>query len=77
MPDEPGTSVGLKKPSRRKKPSPLARIAGALLAPIEFREVLLFAGLVLLGFGLWPVSPPAALIAPGAVLVGVAIFGTS
>ncbi len=34
-----------------------------------------FAGLLLIGAGAWMVYPPAALIGPGVILVGVSIFG--
>lgn len=46
-----------------------------LLAPISFREVLLLSGAALLGYGASFMFPPAAYLAPGAVLVGVAVFG--
>lgn len=46
-----------------------------LLAPISFREVLLFSGCGLIWFGLSVIYPPAALIVPGVILAGVAIFG--
>lgn len=46
-----------------------------LTEPIGFREVLLLCGSALLGFGAHLVYPPAAYIAPGVVLAGVAIFG--
>ncbi len=49
----------------------LAAVAGA----IDAREVMLFAGLGLLGYGLWPIYQPLSFIVPGAVLAGVAIFG--
>jgi hypothetical protein len=51
------------------------KLACAFLAPIGFREVLLLGGSVLLGVGAAAVYPPAAFIAPGVVLVGVAVFG--
>jgi hypothetical protein len=47
----------------------------AAAAPIAFREVLLFGGCILIGIGLWPIYPPAALAVPGAVLAAVAVFG--
>lgn len=49
--------------------------AKLLLAPIGFREILLLSGVALVGYGASAVYPPAAFLAPGAVLVGVAIFG--
>lgn len=47
----------------------------AMLAPIAFREVLLFSGSVLLGYGAGLIYPPAMFVVPGVVLVGVAVFG--
>lgn len=61
--------------SVRKAKSALLVAFVVLTEPIGFREVLLLCGSVLLGFGLHPVYPPAAYIAPGIVFVGVAIFG--
>lgn len=46
-----------------------------LLRPIGFRELLLFAGAGLIGWGLLPVYPPAAFIAPGIIITYVAVFG--
>jgi hypothetical protein len=48
-----------------------------LLAPIGFREVLMFGGAILLGQGVAAYFPPAALIVPGAVFVYVALFGVA
>lgn len=39
------------------------------------REVMLVAGLVLVGAGCWVVYPPLAGIVPGAVLTLIAVFG--
>lgn len=61
--------------SVRKAKSALLMAFVVLTEPIGFREVLLLCGSVLLGFGMHPVYPPAAYLAPGVVLVGVAIFG--
>jgi hypothetical protein len=49
--------------------------AKALLSPIGFREVLLLGGAILLALGASAIYPPAAYLAPGVVLVGVAVFG--
>jgi hypothetical protein len=49
--------------------------AKTLLAPIGFRELLLFGGAALVGYGASDVYPPAAYLAPGLVFVGVAVFG--
>lgn len=46
-----------------------------LIAPIGFREVLLLGGTAMLGLGAAMVYPPALYLAPGVVLVGVAVFG--
>lgn len=46
-----------------------------LLAPISFRELLLFSGCALIWFGLDAIYPPASVIVPGVILAGVAIFG--
>lgn len=53
----------------------IAAIALVLLAPIAFREILLFAGSALIGYGLSFIYPPAAWAVPGVILAGVAIFG--
>jgi len=53
-----------------------AAAAKAIAAIFDARDVLLFAGLGLVGYGLWPVYQPAALALPGVVLAYVAIFGT-
>ncbi len=49
----------------------------AMLAPIAFREVLLFAGAGLIGYGLSLVYPAAGFVAPGIILAYVAIFGVN
>lgn len=41
----------------------------------DLRDCVAGIGLGLLGYGLWLVFPPAAYIADGAVLVGLAVFG--
>lgn len=54
-------------------------VANAALAAgseaIGFQEALLLGGCGLLGVGLFQISPPAAAIVPGAVLVYVAVWG--
>lgn len=55
--------------------SAIASGVRALAAPIAFREVMLFSGAVLVGYGAGLIYPPAMFIVPGAVLVGVAVFG--
>ncbi|WP_316184708.1 hypothetical protein [Bradyrhizobium sp. SZCCHNRI1003] len=50
-------------------------VISAVLRPIGYREILLFAGLGLISIGVAPICPPAAWIVPGLVLAGVAIFG--
>jgi hypothetical protein len=44
-------------------------------AEIGMRELTLYMGLGLAGYGLYQIYPPAAFVAPGAVLDYVAIFG--
>ena len=44
------------------------------LAP-DMRDVFVLAGTGLIGAGCWMVYPPAGLIAPGAILVAVAVLG--
>lgn len=55
------------------------RLFGALVAvaaePIGFREVLLFAGSALIGYGASFVYWPAAFLAPGVIIAAVAVFG--
>lgn len=51
-------------------------VAGAIISTFDMRDVLLYAGLALVGYGLSLIFWPAAFIVPGAVLVAVAIFGT-
>lgn len=55
----------------------IAAVLLFLLAPIGFREILLFAGSALIGYGLFPVCPPAAFAVPGIIIAYVAIFGVS
>lgn len=54
--------------------SALKAIGSWLHATFDVRDVMLATGLVLLSVGLWQVSPPAALIVPGAIITAVAIF---
>jgi hypothetical protein len=42
---------------------------------VDARDVLAFVGLALFSYGAWQVYPPAAFIAVGAVMTGIAIFG--
>lgn len=49
--------------------------AANVAAWFDARDIMLVIGLGLLAIGLWQVYPPAALIAPGIILTGVAIFG--
>jgi hypothetical protein len=48
----------------------------AASAAIDIRDVLLFGGNGLLGYGLYTIYPPAAFIASGSIFVAVAVFGT-
>lgn len=47
----------------------------ALIKPFGPRELALVAGLALLAYGAYQLSPPAAEIVPGAILVYLAIVG--
>jgi hypothetical protein len=55
------------------------RLFGALVAflvaPIGFREVMLFGGAGLIGVGAGMVYVPAGLILAGVLIAGVAVFG--
>ena len=53
----------------------LGRMLGAGLAVIGVQDLSLALGLALLGYGLSLVYWPAGFIAPGVVLIAVAIFG--
>ena len=54
----------------------LVAIFGGEEPAIEFRDLLLFGGNGLLGYGLYTIYPPAAFIVPGAIFVSVAVLGT-
>jgi hypothetical protein len=47
----------------------------AVAALFDFRDILLFGGTGLLGYGLYQVYAPAAFIVPGAIFVAVATIG--
>lgn len=49
---------------------------GAVISAIDARDVLLWVGLGLVGYGLSLIFWPAAFIVPGVVLVAIAVFGT-
>lgn len=51
------------------------RVLGAIAAHVDQRDLLLAAGLTMLGFGAAEAWAPLGLIVPGAVLSAVAIFG--
>ena len=53
----------------------IGRGAFLVFSAFGLRDMLLFGGLALVGYGLSMVSLPAAFIVPGAVLAGVSIFG--
>ncbi|MEO3386020.1 hypothetical protein [Mesorhizobium sp. CAU 1741] len=53
----------------------LRRAATSVAAAVDARDLVLATGLVLAGYGLFEVYPPAAFIGPGCVLIYVAIFG--
>lgn len=47
----------------------------AVVSAFDLRDAMLFAGIGLLGYGLYDIYPPAAFIVPGAIFVAVATFG--
>jgi hypothetical protein len=51
------------------------KLIAALGSAVDGRDIMLWVGLGLLAYGLWPVWQPGAFIIPGTVLAGVAIFG--
>ncbi len=51
------------------------RLLGWIAGQFDARDLMLVAGLGLIGYGLWEVYPPASFVVPGAALAGVAIFG--
>jgi hypothetical protein len=53
----------------------MRRLMAAIGELVDMRDLLLLAGLGLVGFGLWDVYRPASFAVPGAVLTGVAVFG--
>lgn len=53
----------------------MKRWTKAIASALDGRDLLLWIGLVLIAGGLWPINQSAAAIAPGAVLVFVAIYG--
>lgn len=53
----------------------LKKFGVAFAATFAARDHLLFGGLILMAYGLSLVWMPLAFIVPGAVLVGVAVFG--
>lgn len=46
-----------------------------VVSAFDLRDAMLFAGVGLLGYGLYDIYPPAAFIVPGAIFVAVATFG--
>lgn len=55
--------------------SALKRFGALLARAFDLRDAFLLIGLILLAAGLALVWRPAALIAPGAILIYVALFG--
>ncbi|MGH6836815.1 MAG: hypothetical protein ACREC9_15035 [Methylocella sp.] len=53
----------------------LKRVLTFMGDAIDARDLMLYAGLGLLGYGLYQIFPPAAFAIAGAILVYVAIFG--
>lgn len=42
---------------------------------VDSRDVMLGVGLLLLAVGSWFIWPPLCALAPGVVLIGIAVFG--
>jgi len=61
--------------SARAVATALMVVAAVVMQPVGFREVLLFVGCGLLSYGGGLIYPPATYLVPGAILVGVAVFG--
>lgn len=59
--------------SQSLPPSRLARLRAAIAAAVGIDELLLAAGLVLITVALWPVVNVSALLAPGVVMVWIAL----
>jgi hypothetical protein len=53
----------------------LASLSETIATNLGPRELTLYAGLGLAGYGLYQIYPPCAFIMPGAALAYVAIFG--
>jgi len=53
----------------------IVAVANAVSAEVGFREILLFAGAGLIGYGLFLVWLPGAFIVPGVLVAYVAVFG--
>ena len=51
----------------------LTKFGRAVASQVGFAEIILVYGLVLIAYGLWEVSRPAALAIPGFVLVWLAL----
>lgn len=49
---------------------------GSITSAIDFRDVMMFGGNGLLGYGLYLIYPPAAFVVPGAIFVAISVFGT-
>lgn len=53
----------------------ISLIAAVIYEAIGFRELLLFSGAALLGYGASLVFAPAIYIVPGVIFAGVGVFG--
>jgi hypothetical protein len=58
-----------------QRPSKFDILLGALISAFDQADLLMFAGLGLLGYGASLVYWPAGFLVPGAILVAVAVFG--
>lgn len=53
----------------------IGAMLGRAVAALGFRDLMLFAGLAIAGYGLALIYWPAAFVIPGAILAAVAVFG--
>jgi len=54
----------------------MKKIIGILGAAVDMDDVLVLVGLGLLGYGIWMIYPPAALIAIGLVSCSLGVMGS-
>lgn len=52
----------------------LASLASAVKSGFDVRDVFVFGGLLLMGYGLWLLAPWAGFAVPGAILLCIGLF---